>query len=398
MRPGYDLLVIGGGPGGAIAARTAAESGLSVCLVEKRPAIGLPVRCAEGIGREELAAFVEPDPRWISAEICRAELVAPDGTTLTLESRILGSKAGYVLDRKVFDRSLVAQAAGAGADVMVRTRAVAPIITDGVVKGAILEQGGIPAPVPAEVVIAADGVESTFSRWCGIDTCVPARDMMTCAQYLMTGLDIDDQTTVFCFGNEVAPEGYAWIFPKGKTAANVGVGISGRKSGAGHRARDYLDRFVQTRFPAGTCIELVAGGVPVCSPLGSMAAGGLMIVGDAARVADPLTGGGIFNAMFTGRLAARTAADAISRGDVSGSALAAYDSGWRASPPGRELARNLHLREYFLLLSDNNMNALIRSVAGMNPGNFSILSVVKAMVKRNPLLMPGLFLKRGLGR
>jgi digeranylgeranylglycerophospholipid reductase len=366
--------------------------------VEKRPAIGSPVRCAEGIGREDLAAFVEPDPRWISAEIRRAELVAPDGTTLTLGSGIIGSKAGYVLDRRVFDRSLVAQAAGAGADVMVRTRAVAPIMTDGIVKGAVLEQGGIPKRVPAEVVIAADGVESRFSRWCGIDTGVPARDMMTCAQYLMTGLDIEDHTTVFCFGSEVAPEGYAWIFPKGKKSANVGVGISGRKSGDGHRARDYLERFVQARFPAGTCIGLVVGGVPVCSPLASTVAGGLMIVGDAARVADPLTGGGIFTAMFTGRLAARTAADAISHGDVSERALAAYDSGWRASPLGRELARNLQLREYFLLLSDKNMNALIRSVAGMNPGNINPLSVVKAMVKRNPLLVPELVLKRGLGR
>ena len=133
MRDRYDLLVIGGGPGGAIAARTAAEKGLSVCVAEKRPAIGTPVRCAEGIGREALAEFVTPDPCWISAEMSRAELVAPDGTSLVLESRIAGGKVGYVLDRKVFDRALMAQAADSGADVMVKTRAIASLINEGCV-------------------------------------------------------------------------------------------------------------------------------------------------------------------------------------------------------------------------------------------------------------------------
>ncbi|HJK18272.1 MAG TPA: FAD-dependent oxidoreductase, partial [Methanocorpusculum sp.] len=59
MKEAYDVLVVGGGPGGALAAKAAAEAGLSVLLVEKRPAIGAPVRCAEGIGKEALAEFIE---------------------------------------------------------------------------------------------------------------------------------------------------------------------------------------------------------------------------------------------------------------------------------------------------------------------------------------------------
>ena len=115
MRTDYDLLVIGGGPAGAIAARTAAQAGHSVLLVEKRPAIGAPVRCAEGIGKEALAEFVTPDERWIAVELKRAEIVAPDGATMMLEAAMAGSKIGYIIDRKVFDRELVWQAADAGA-------------------------------------------------------------------------------------------------------------------------------------------------------------------------------------------------------------------------------------------------------------------------------------------
>ena len=117
MRTDYDLLVIGGGPAGAIAARTAAQAGHSVLLVEKRPAIGAPVRCAEGIGKEALAEFVTPDERWIAVELKRAEIVAPDGATMMLEAAMAGSKIGYIIDRKVFDRELVWKAAEAGADV-----------------------------------------------------------------------------------------------------------------------------------------------------------------------------------------------------------------------------------------------------------------------------------------
>ncbi|MDD3136559.1 MAG: FAD-dependent oxidoreductase, partial [Methanoregula sp.] len=139
MKNKYDVLVIGGGPAGALAARTAVEKGLSALLVEKRPAIGAPVRCAEGLGKEALAEFMEPDERWISAEMTGAGIVAPDGFEMRLESAMAGSKVGYILDRKVFDRDLVWQAADAGAEISVKTRASAPILENGVVKGARLE-------------------------------------------------------------------------------------------------------------------------------------------------------------------------------------------------------------------------------------------------------------------
>jgi|GEM_PF-6054304 2,3-di-O-geranylgeranylglyceryl phosphate reductase (EC 1.3.99.-) len=230
MKDRYDVLVVGGGPGGAVAAETAAARGLSVCLVEKRPAIGTPVRCAEGIGREALAEFIAPDPAWIAAEIKEASVVAPDGTELVLNAKLAGNKVGCVLERKIFDRELVRRAAEAGADIAVKTTATAPVMEDGAARGAHLT-GDVPQ-VGADVVIAADGVESRFARMCGIDTTVPASEMMTCAQYLMTGIDIAPGRTVFTVGNDIAPQGYLWIFPKGDRTANVGIGISGKKSGS----------------------------------------------------------------------------------------------------------------------------------------------------------------------
>jgi digeranylgeranylglycerophospholipid reductase len=387
MKNKYDMLIIGGGPAGAIAAKTAVEKGLSVCLVEKRPAIGAPVRCAEGLGKEALHEFIDPDPKWISAEMTGASIVAPDGFLMKLESKFAGSKVGYILDRKVFDRELVWRAAEAGADVAVKSRASAPIMENGCVKGAKIESCGKVSKIVAEIVIAADGVESKFSRWCGIDTTVPVREIMSSVQYVLADIDIDQQSTVFYLGNEIAPEGYLWVFPKGDRIANVGIGISGKKSGEGHRAKDYLERFVKKTFPCGKPIEYIAGGVSVCRPLDCTVTDGLIIAGDAARVVDPLTGGGIYNGMYTGKLAAEVAAECIGTCDVSKTALMKYDKTWRASKMGKSIERNYHIKEYLIRQPDKKLNEIIHSVSKLNLSDFTTLSLIKEIIQVNPKLM-----------
>ncbi|KUK98583.1 MAG: Digeranylgeranylglycerophospholipid reductase [Methanoculleus marisnigri] len=387
MKSKYDILVIGGGPAGALAAKTAAEAGNSVCLIEKRPAIGTPVRCAEGIGKDLLKEYVKPDPRWISADIERARIIAPNGTTISLEQDKAGNEVGYVLDRKIFDRELVWQAAEAGSDVVVKTRATAPIMENGAVRGANVISIGTPAEIRAEVVIAADGVEARFARRAGLETTVPLREMMSCAQYLMTDIDIDAGSTDFYLGNAIAPEGYLWIFPKGERTANVGIGISGRRSRDGSRAKDYLDRFVAKNFPDGKMIEAIVGGVPVCRPLECTVADGLMVVGDAARVVDPITGGGIGNALFTGRLAGQVASDCIAAGDCSKEALMAYDTGWRTSKMGASIERNYKIKEYFVTLDDAKLNTLADSIASASLKEFSVRAIIKELIKRNPKMI-----------
>ncbi len=384
MKQKYDMLIVGGGPAGAFAAKTAAEKGLSVLMVEKRPAIGAPVRCAEGIGKELLKGFLEPDPQWISAEIEKADIYAPDGFKMALNPEKSGAEVGYVLNRKIFDRELVWQAAGAGAEVQVKTRAIAPILENGQIRGAMLEYNGQVSEIQADVTIAADGVESKFTRWCGIDTTVPLREMETCAQYLMTGIDIDPHATEFFTGNQIAPAGYVWIFPKGEKTANVGIGIGGDKSRQGNRAKDYLDKFCKRMFPDGKAIELIVGGVSICRPLECTVANNLLVAGDAARVSDPLTGGGIYNALYTGKLAAEVAVDAISKGNTSKDALMTYDNTWRASKLGKALERNYQIKEIFTTLSDNELNSIIHSASTMNMEDFNTLTLIKKIVAANP--------------
>ena len=327
MKDSYDILVVGGGPGGAVAARTAADAGLSVLLVEKRSAVGVPVRSGESIRKDELLEFIDADKRFISAEINSVVLIEPDGS-------MNGSTEGveYILDRKIFDRELVWRAAEAGVEIQVHARAASPIMEGEKVCGAVIEQHGKTYEVRAKVVIAADGVESKFAKWAGIDTTIPLNGIKSCVQYVVNDIDIDEKTKLFYILPEDDTGGYIWIFPKGKRCANIGVGIPGTD---GYKARDYLDSFIEKKFPNGKITEVLAGGVPVCRPLNETAADGLLVVGDAARLSNSVTGCGIYNAMFTGRLAAEVAVLAVENGDTSKEFLMAYDKAWRDSNIGK---------------------------------------------------------------
>ena len=131
-----DVIVVGAGPGGSMAAKTAAKAGLNVVMLEKRQEIGDPVRCAEGVSKRSLCKMMKPDPEWIAAEVKGARIYAPNGTSIVMSEDKSGNEVGYVLERKVFDRGLAMEAARAGAKIFVKTRALGLRKRDGVPCGA----------------------------------------------------------------------------------------------------------------------------------------------------------------------------------------------------------------------------------------------------------------------
>lgn len=396
MRDAYDVIVIGAGPAGSMAAHAAALRGASVLLVEKRPAIGAPVRCAEGIVTADLTEFMDPDPKWVSTVIRKARFIAPDKSTFTISGKTGDEILGYTLDRKIFDRDLAMKAADAGADVQVHARAV-PLMEGGRISGATIYQHGKTYDVRAKVVIAADGVESKFAKSAGINTTVALADLDSCVQYLVTDIDIEPETNVFYWSNADCPHGYIWIFAKGPRSANIGIGIPGTKSGNGHRAKDYLDRFMEKHFPNGKITELIVGGVSTCKPLESTVADNLIICGDAARFSDPFTGGGIYQALYSGRLAGEIAADAAASGDCSRKALAVYEKTWRESRMGKFLARSALIRDVFFRMDDTMLNEIIGSVPDLHLDEVTVPSVLTSMLKNNPWIVakfPMLLLRR----
>jgi digeranylgeranylglycerophospholipid reductase len=408
VKPKYDVVVVGAGPGGSIAARIAAEHGLSVLLLEKRQEIGTPVRCAEGTGAEVLRRYIDLEPAWIAQEINGGRIFSPNGTPVVLEY----PGAGIVLERKIFDRRLAETAAEAGAEILVKARVTGVIKSEpapyslqrrgenpptpffkggfkgGKVDGIYYRYGGKDYTVGAKIVIAADGIESQVGRWAGIDTTSDLRNVDVCAQYLMANIDLDEpEFCDFYVGHNIAPRGYAWVFPKGERSANVGVGIAGAASGInGKFAIDYLNEFVGQKFPKGSILSQMAGCVSTGDKLHDIVADGIMLVGDAAHHNDPISGGGIVNAMIGGHLAAEVAVEAIQHDDVSAAFLKEYERRWDKEV-GKVFKHLARVREAVIKFSDETLDKCAHVLSKVPRGKLTVLQVFKTVLLNRPSLL-----------
>lgn len=382
----YDVIVVGAGPGGSVAARTAAED-CDVLLIEKRQEIGAPVRCAEGVLKSAFIELAQPDDRWISSYVRGYRIFAPDGTTLEVSAEAMGIEGvlAYILERKIFDRELAKDAARAGADVLVRTRATGLVVEDGAVMGVKIESLGENFEVRSKVVIGADGVESKVGRWAGINTALKLKDVAVGAQYLMADVDVAEDFCEIYVGSQAAG-GYAWVFPKGEKLANVGVGMPASMLKE-RRPIDYLDEFVSKEFPEGQQLGLIIGSGPCSDELKTTISNGLMLIGDAAHHCDPLSGGGITNAMEDGGLAGKVASKAVKQRDASVHVLKEYEVLRRRSVFGKLQKHDYRIKEFVTTLSDDELNKLIRALKGIRPRDMHVLGVTRRLVAASPKVL-----------
>ena len=379
-----DILIVGGGPAGLVAAReaAAADPGLDVRLLERDRAIGAPVRCGEGVGSAGLSEFLDPHgASWIARRITRVIFWAPDGT----EVRVADGDVGYILDRTRFEPALAAEAARAGAELLVGTEAMG-MRRLGDRWEVFVEGPRGHETVRARVVIGADGVESLVGRWAGLDTRVPSRDMESCAQYVVANIQFDPDAIYLHFGDAIAPGGYAWVFPKGVGVANVGLGVVALRAD-GRCARQYLDGYLATYFPTGVKTAYTVGGVIVHTTVRRTVTDGVILCGDAAHMVNPLSGGGIVNAMKAGRLAAETAVTALAARDTSAARLQPFHERWM------ELLGNDHLRFYRVKealnrFDDAFFNSLARGVNAIPYPKRTLGRIFAHALVQHPTLLP----------
>src|SRR5438067_13347530 len=383
--PDVDILIVGAGPAGCVAAAWAKRAApeLDVVVLERDRAVGTPVRCAEGVGDAGLREFATPEGApWVARKISRVIFIAPNDS----EVRVAERDVGWILDRTRFDAFLAAEAGGLGAAVLVGTEAAG--MTPGPhgrwdvrVRSARGE-----TTYRAKVVIGADGVEAMVGRWAGLETRVPARDMESCAQYVVRGIDFDPDAIYLQFGHDIAPGGYAWVFPKSPGVANVGLGLVALKADA-RNARQYLDAWIARRYPRGAKTACTVGGVIAHTTIRQTYTDGVLVAGDAAHMINPLSGGGIVNAMKAGRLAGGVAAAAIRAGDTSASRLSAYHAEWM------ELLGDDHLKYYRLKraledLDDQFFNSLARTANTIPPEKRTLGRIFAHALVRHPQLIP----------
>jgi len=117
-----DVLVVGGGPVGCIAAKFSAQGGARTLIAEKRREIGIPVRCGEGIAPDFFAEIgLEKANIWIRNNVEGARFISPAGHIWVVEGESISEEVGLVIDRDKFDKAVAMQALDAGAGLMLRT-------------------------------------------------------------------------------------------------------------------------------------------------------------------------------------------------------------------------------------------------------------------------------------
>jgi digeranylgeranylglycerophospholipid reductase len=373
----YDVVVVGGRVGGSTASLFASKSDVDVLMIEKRQEIGTPVQCAEGVTYGTFETLdIKPDEKYIRSRIKGAHIHAPDGRRISYEG---GLAEGMVLDRKIFDKELAIKSAKSGTDIMMKTTVKDLIIENHKVCGVVAKHLGKTIEIGADVVIAADGIESNIARLAGIETIKTPKDICSCAQYEMVGMDVDPEYLKFYFGKKIAPGGYLWIFPKGDGVANVGLGIRSSVE----TPISYLNKYISTLD--ATPVELNIGGVPLTGPIDKTYTDGLLVVGDAAGQVDPITGGGIHTTISCARSAGEVAAQSVKEEDNTSKFLKKYQDRWK-DKLGKNLDKSVKYRKIADKLNDDDMNALAEFIETQDIEAISKISVLK-FVGKHPNLM-----------
>lgn len=327
MSQTWDVLVIGGGPGGLAAGEAAARGGARVAVCERNAEIGSPVRTTGGsfvADMEKLGI-----PRELYHPIHRCRFVAPHQEAVFDYPQ----PVGCVIDVHGTYQFLAERAAEAGAQIFVGHKAIAPLMKAGAVAGAKLHTWrGQQVEFASKVTIDASGWRAQMLKDAGVYAGCKAFGVG--AEYDMYAPHCDPDEAVLIVGHQVAPAGYGWAFPWGRKRVRVGIGILHADAKADPGA--YLAKFVaeaahfKIDLRGAQPVEFHTGVVPAEGLVETLAADGLMAVGDAAGQASALLGEGIRWAIWAGRMAGAVAAEAARAGDSSRQFLGKYQKQWQA--------------------------------------------------------------------
>lgn len=344
LTPGdRDVIVVGGGPAGLLAARDLAAAGVSVLVLEEHERIGVPVHCTGVLG---LDAFDELGlPRETVLHTAHAaRFVSADGSSLLVEhDRVRAA----VIDRGAFDASLAASAAAAGAEIRTgcRVRQI-DVLADRV------EVATADGVLPARACIMACGANYRFNRRLGLGL---PRVFAHSAQREIAFPETDHVEVYL--GRQIAAGGFGWLVPFKRgaaTYARVGVMCDSRA----RAAFKALSARIAERFAIAFEWQEPRIKILPLAPVARTWSPRVLAVGDAAGLVKATTGGGIYYGLLSGRIAAEVLASALAEDRLSAARLREYERRWRARL-GPEIRAGLAFRTIASRLNDRAIDALV---------------------------------------
>jgi len=343
------VLIIGAGPSGLIAAREAAQREADVLVLEEHTEIGLPCHCAGLLSLNGLEKLGVPtDGLYVQNKVRGAIFFSPSGLSFTVERR---NPVACVVDRVLFDRFLARQAVKSGAEMKLgyAVRDVYLRENEALIKSEKQK-------FKTDVVIDAEGASSRIVRAAGLEALDPST-LLSGLQFDLIGIDVNPEHVEIHVGRKIAPSFFAWVIPLSENSAKVGLGCKEANP------KELLNRFIEKRFKEEKYEILTArSGVIVTSgPIKRTFSNRLLVVGDAAGQVKPTTGGGVILGGICGAIAGKVAVEAIKHGRFDGTFLRSYEQSWKKEL-GKEFRHMLWARRIFNALSDRAIDKIFELI------------------------------------
>jgi len=344
-----EVLIIGAGPSGLIAAREAAQRGTNVLVLEEHAEIGCPCHCAGLLSLNGIKKLNVPvDGSFVQNKVRGAFFFSPSGSSFKVESR---RPVACVVDRILFDRFLARQALKSGAEIKLGCAARYVHL-----KGNGVSVESEKHTFKADVVIDAEGVSSRIVKAVGLEPLDPAH-LLPGLQLDLIGINVDPDYVEVHVGRKIAPSFFAWVIPLSEESARVGLGCKGINP------KDLLDKFINKRFKDEKykVLAVRSGTIVVSGPIKKTFTDRFLVVGDTAGQVKPTTGGGVIFGGICAAIAGRITTEAVKHNRFEGEFLSRYEQAWRKELD-REFRYMLWARRIFNALSDRAIDKIFELI------------------------------------
>jgi digeranylgeranylglycerophospholipid reductase len=360
----FDVIVVGAGTAGCLAAKTVAEAGLKVCLVDRkrREEVGEKI-CGDALGEHHLKTLglEKPQGGELEKRIEGIRIYSPDLETIfTIKHEDF---VGYLLNRRLFGQWLLRKALDEGAVFLDSTLCLEPLIEKDYVTGVSVKdlKKNKSFQLEGKVVFDASGffaaVRRKLPRTMGIENEVANEDVEACYREIRQ-LKQETEESKFCeiyLNQKATPGGYAWVFNKGGARVNVGLGVCMHGNFPNPKGQLYKHVLAKPLFEGSLLLNGGAWYDPTRRPFDSMVGNGVAVLGDAACLVNPIHGGGIGPSMLSGFLAGKTVVEALEKGDVSRESLWSYNCRYMEMYGGKQASLDV-FRLLLLSSRDEDLN------------------------------------------